>query len=300
MVDDEIVLDETGESQDATPAVTHEDDEATKALRTQLDAFKATAEAERAARTKAEHAQREEAERRSQSEEQLKVERQSSVLGSLEAATAERDSAKAAFKAAMAAGDFDRAGEEQERLTKAVYRVEDLERKKSTIDVPERQKPAEGRVTAPERPTVDPVEGYLSQFSPRTQSYLRQRPDLITSPKLNKKAGWLHDEAVEKGLKPDTDEYFAFLDDELGYSAPSPQAKATETHVVAPPVKKPSSAIASAPPSRRNITPMGDGKVRVNLTESQKRAARIAGVSEKAYAEQLVIAEKGNMFLDRG
>lgn len=285
---------ETGVPAAVSPA---EDDEATKALREQLDAARKTAEAERKGRADAERAKKEEEERRAQIEEQYKVERQGSVLSSLEAATAERDHAKAAYKAALASGDYERATEAQEKLSSAIWKIHNLEARKGNIEQPGRET-AEGRVKAPEpqpKAADDPVETYLAQFTPRTQSYLRQRLEIVTNNKMNKKAAYLHDEAVEKGLKPDTDEYFEFMDNELGYGAPAPKAKTAEA--AAAPAKRPSGSIAAAPPSRSTITPVGPGKVRVTLTEGQKRAARIAGVSEEDYAKQLVIAEQTGAFI---
>lgn len=274
-----------------------EDDEATKALREQLEAARKTATAEAERRAAAERARKEEEDRVKDLEEQYKVERQSSIIGSLEAATAERDHAKAAYADALKAGDYARAAEEQEKLSSAVWKIRALEEKKSAApEAAAHSKTTEGRVRSPEPSSqADPVETYLSQFSPRTQSYLRQRPDIVSNAKLNKKAAWLHDEAIEKGLKPDSDEYFSFLDDKLGYSAPAPRPKAGDVNGATVPAKKAPTATAAAPPSRSTFTPAGNGKVRVSLTEGQKRAARIAGVSEEDYAKQLLIADQSGL-----
>lgn len=297
----EIETPQAGAETVAPAAAPPEDDEATKALREQLDAARKTADAERNARAAAERAKKEEEERRAQIEEQYKVERQGSVLSSLEAATAERDHAKAAYKAALAGGDYERAAEEQEKLSSAIWKIHSLEARKGNIEQPTRET-TEGRVKAPEptpaKTSEDPVENYLAQFTPRTQSYLRQRLEIVTNGKMNKKAAYLHDEAVEKGLKPDTDEYFEFMDNELGFGAPAPKQKSTEAAPAAA-AKRQGGSIAAAPPSRNPITPAGPGKVRVNLTEGQKRAARIAGVSEEDYAKQFVIAEQTGAFINR-
>lgn len=272
------------------------EDPATEILRNQLNDARRATDAANVARASAERARAEQAQKALEAEAQATAERQNAVLGSLEGAMAERDSAKSAWETAMAAGDYKKASEEQEKLTKAVYKIADLEGKKGAF--PAAPKPTEGRVVAPQPPQPsDPIESYLAQFTPRTQSYMRQRPDLITNKKMNFRALAAHEDAVEKGLRPDTDEYFLFLDDELGYGD-KPISKPAVVPAPAPGQRK-SASIAAAPPSRGTITPNGAGKVKVTLTDAQKRAARIAGVTEQAYAEQLVIAERNGAFLTK-
>src|ERR1035437_9218109 len=112
----------------------------------------------------------------------------------------------------------------------------------------------------------DPVDSFLSGFSPASQAWLRQHKDMVVSDgsgmKLSPKVMAAHYQAEANNLRADTPEYFQFVeqqlapavvtdDDELEIEPQTPAA------VAATPIRR--AAPVSAPVSRE--TPSSSGNV---------------------------------------
>ena len=161
-----------------------------------------------------------------------------SVTNAISMVEMQREKVKRQLKDAMEAGDFDGTVKAQEDLSEAITKLNALKEGKNYI---------EQRKSEPVN--VDPQEAYIGKFTQRSQEYLRQHRELVTNENKNKRMIAAHYEAEAEGHKPDSEAYFQFLDNKLGYADA--------------PKKAPSRMPAGAPVSRGNgdIQSGGNGNV---------------------------------------
>lgn len=231
-------------------------DEAIEAVRAQVKDYEAKLQAER--KEKDEARRRADLAERQAREAQTRVAQSelAAVDSSILAVEAERDSIKRELKDAMERGDVDAVVVAQERLAEAVSTLKELKDGKGHVQKVQSETPS------------DPVESYISRFSPRSQEYLRQRKDLVTDASKNKKLIAAHYEAEAEGLTPDTDAYFDYIDQKLGY------AGETETET---PSKTPSRrATPAAPVSRGGDLSSGGANSGPNVVKLSPGEARAA------------------------
>ena len=191
------------------------EDDGIEVIRAQVKEYETKLEAERAekeaARQRAEAAEREVAYAKTKvSESELDV-----LSSAMSVAEVERENAKRELKDAMERGDFDGVVSANEKLSLAVSNLEKLKEGKIAL---ERSKT--------EAPSSDPVENYISRFSPRSQEFLRKNLDYVKDPAKNKRLIAAHYEAEAEGYTPDTDAYFQFVDSKLKPKA-TPDRKTT-------------------------------------------------------------------------
>lgn len=172
-----------------------------------------------------------------------------SVTNAISMVEMQREKVKRQLKDAMEAGDFDGTVKAQEDLYEAITKLNALKEGKNYI---------EQRKSEPVN--VDPQEAYIGKFTQRSQEYLRQHRELVTNENKNKRMIAAHYEAEAEGHKPDSEAYFQFLDNKLGYADA--------------PKKAPSRMPAGAPVSRGNgdIQSGGNGNV-IKLSSGEARAA---------------------------
>lgn len=172
-----------------------------------------------------------------------------SVTNAISMVEMQREKVKRQLKDAMEAGDFDGTVKAQENLSEAITKLNALKEGKNYI---------EQRKSEPVN--VDPQEAYIGKFTQRSQEYLRQHRELVTNENKNKRLIAAHYEAEAEGHKPDSEAYFQFLDNKLGYADA--------------PKKAPSRMPAGAPVSRGNgdIQSGGNGNV-IKLSSGEARAA---------------------------
>ena len=175
-----------------------------------------------------------------------------SVTNAISMVEMQREKVKRQLKDAMEAGDFDGTVKAQEDLSEAITKLNALKEGKNYI---------EQRKSEPVN--VDPQEAYIGKFTQRSQEYLRQHRELVTNENKNKRMIAAHYEAEAEGHKPDSEAYFQFLDNKLGYGAQETPTK-----------KEPSRMPAGAPVSRGNgdIQSGGNGNV-IKLSSGEARAA---------------------------
>lgn len=270
-----VVVEKTGDTEDPKEAVAD-----------QLRKYEETQEAERKAREAAE-ARAAAAEQRSKSlETEVATERkgrteasQAAIDNAITAVEAKAQQAMDEYASAMEAGDYKAAGLAQRKIAKAERELGDLENGK--VELSRKPEPVVQKKADP----ADPFEQYVSQFSPRSQQYLRKNASYVTDAKLNKKMLAAHYEAEANDFVPDTDAYFDFLDQRMGKVA-EPDKKADE------PAKR-SERRASAPVSRDTGTSNGKpGANVVRLTPGEVATAEALGLTNAEYARRKVAMQK--------
>lgn len=181
------------------------------------------------------------------------------VENALVAVQAEGDSAGKELEAAFEAGDAKKIVEAQRKLARSEARAVELESGKAALEArrKERAEPGDRVETRrterrEERPAdrPDPVEDYIGQFHPRSQAWLREHRECVTDDKLNKKVLAAHNMAESEGIAANTDDYFAYIDDFMGFNVGEPEKKGpSKASVPSVPARR---AAPSAPVSRNN------------------------------------------------
>lgn len=271
---------EKEEQIDPQEEVVASQDEASIAFQKQIDALK---ESERIQRERAEQfsKEREEAIKRANEREveihslkRTTIDSQvGEVAAGLAAATAESESAQRDLEKAFELGDFKGQAEATNRLSRANTSIAQLEHGKAELET-QAKAAAEAKV---ETVANDPLERL--NLPTLAKGYLRKHPELLTDPRKNAKIQSLHWDIIDEGHAPYSQEYFVSMDEHLGYRE-KPRTNSEQEEEV--------TRMVSAPPSREVPSSSGDRGSRVTLSVAQKEAAKIAGVTEKEYAENLL------------
>lgn len=148
---------------------------------------------------------------------------------------------------------------------------------------------ATGGSPLPAAPSIPPSDGLDEMpLPPLAKSWLRKNPEYLQDEHKNERLQSLHHDLVREGFEGYSADYFAEIDRRL---APKPEPMIERS--------RSRSGMYSAPPSREVPTASGvrhsyDGKI--TLTGAQKEAARMSGISEGEYAQQLMrlLQEKAN------
>jgi hypothetical protein len=190
---------------------------------------------------------------------------------------------KAGYRDAMATGDYDRAAEIQQRMSDNAARLLQLENGKDAL---ERQ----GRQAAPQyHQPVDPVEALAGQLSPRSAAWVRNNPQFATDQRLFQKMIAAHNLALADGLQPDTDDYFATVEETLRIRRPEPTYE--DPMAQSATVTQRRSAPPAAPVSRGG-NGTGSNPNRVTLSSAEREMAQMMGMTEKEYALNKVALQK--------
>lgn len=253
-----------------------------------------TAEAERRAREAAEARARERDQEVEQLKTQAKTAEQQAVENAIGAVTQESESAQRDLKAALENANYDEVAKAQARIATAAAKLVQLEQAKAAIDAHAIQVQTQQVQARSEARVQDPTEEFLTRFSPRTQGWLRGHRDLIVTnnngvPALSPKVMSLHYAAIGEGIKPETDEYFSYIE---GRMQEVKKVQDDDEHEDAPALKR---APVAAPVSR---DPPGTSNrpSRIRLTPAEVEAAKLSGISEAEYAaNKLALMAEGKL-----
>jgi hypothetical protein len=190
------------------------------------------------------------------------------VESGIAAAKAERDAAREALESAFESGDKKALGDAQVRIATAAADLAMLEQAKAELPAaPEvRQQPQ--RPSAP----TDQTEQWISNLSPRSQTWIRGHMDYATDQRKNAKVVSAHHDAMAEGLQPDSDAYFEHLEQFLGIKQkPGAQERQQPTNGGTQTTQRRPSA-PTAP-----VTPTGGG-----VQGGQQEVTLTKGESERA------------------
>ena len=191
---------------------------------------------------------------------------------------------KAGYREAMATGDYDRAAEIQQRMSDNSARLQTMENGKDSL---ERQ----AKQTAPQyQQPMDPVEALASSLSPRSANWVRNNPQFATDQRLFQKMIAAHNLAIADGIAPDSDEYFATVEETLRIRRPEPvyedpteqAATVTQKRYTAPP----------AAPVSRSGTGTGTRANVVTLTSEEREIAASMKMTNQEYAKNKLALQK--------
>lgn len=268
-------------AEDVAP-VEKADDDAVAELRRQVERLTEERNQERLARDHAERKAYENAvdattasSRAAQSEYDL-------VLNSISAAKSRANSLKGELKQAYELGEYEKIAELQMQAAQVATRLMQYEDAKSDLDARAERETAR-REAAPrmeaQRAPSDPFEARIQKMSPQSQAWLRQHRECVIDPLKNAEVMLAHRKAESRGIRPDTAEYFQFIDEQMGY-AERPQGDDMEGDD-APPRR---SATPAAPVSRESVNGSHVNGNRVKLTAAEVDMAKALGMEPAKYA----------------
>ncbi len=289
----DIVEAESDETQKLAPEVTEDagrdsgdENDASVAFQKQIDALRKSEQTqreqnERLTRERDEATQR--AKERDEENATLKkttfTSQAEAIDSAMAAASAAAQAAQGDLEKAFELGDFKGQAEATNRLSKANNDLARLEDGKVAMELQAKQA-AEVKPTTPD----DPLE--RTGLPSLAKNWLRLHPEYMTDARKNAKISALHWEAIDAGHEGYSQDYFEYIEQQLGMR-PKEQIVNREEPDDEPQTR--GRVVMSAPVSREApASSSGDRPGRVTLSVQQKEAAKIAGISEKEYAEQVV------------
>lgn len=265
-------IEKIGESQ---PGTIDERERALSDLKKQYEHQKRVAEAEREARKQAEYYAQQQTQQVQYASTQVQDSNLKIIENAIQTTEATAAQAERAYADAMAAGDYNLAAKAQRALAQAETHLLQLENGRQRLQE-QLQEISEGTVQAPQIPSFepnipqDPVEMYASKLAPRSADWLRAHPEAV------EKIGRLtraHTDALEDGLTPESDEYFQYIENRLGYSnggsvghTPArTQASAPRKSMVSAPVTSSAGYMSSRSSGASNTMTLSPNEVEVAL-----------------------------------
>jgi hypothetical protein len=250
-----------------------------------LETLKEQLERERQARAEAERRANEAAQTAYQAQTEAQDSNLHLVTNAIETVNQTQSILKANYRDAMSAGDYDTAAEIQAEMSANAAKLLQLEQGKQALETAPRYE-------APRPYTADPVEALASQLSPRSADWVRRNPQFATDNRLYQKMLAAHNLAVADGIDPDTDDYFASIEDTLRIRSRNEHEDATSS--AAKPLQR-RSAPPAAPVSRSG-TGTGTRPNRVTLTAEEREMASMMGMTPEEYGRnKLALKKEGRM-----
>ena len=211
-----------------------------------------------------------------------------SVEGALEIIKSRDEALKRAYSEAHAAGDSERVAEIVQAMTVNEEQKKELNKGKKEIkrQIEEAEKQPVHPVSPPQ---ADMVEQIAQAVSPRSAAWLRDTREHLKDERAIRKMFRAHEDAVEDGITPDTDEYFAFIEGRLGVRRQQQQEVESPMSSAAAPAPRRASPPPPAPVSRQS-TPSNV----MRLTRAEVETARDLGMTPEEYAKNksLLVKEK--------
>lgn len=212
------------------------------------------------------------------------------VVSALETVKTRGEQLKTAYSESMAVGDYNKAAEIQQAMAETAHQLAELKRGEKAMK--EQIKAAEAQQVRPVDPPVDPVEQMAQSVSPRSASWLRENKDVLRNDRAVRKMFRAHEDAVEDGIEPDTDEYFSFIEQRLGIHRQTEEDSDPMSAAASPATPRRSVSPPAAPVSRGSGTRPGV----VRLTRDEAETAKLLGMTEKEYAKnKLALQEEGKL-----
>lgn len=244
----------------------------------------------------AEAAQRaaEESKRANAAETRVLETQRDQVVTTVDLLTKERESAKRDYADAMAAGEFGKAADAQERMAIAAARLVEADKGRLALedDIKRRDQP-EGR--RPDVSNLTKAEALArnmeQQGNMRSAAWVREHPDYVNDANLAKKVEQAHFYALGEGYAEASDAYFQAVNDKLGLNGSMQDRNQRQESASR------SQAPLSAPVSRQSqgYQP-GRMPNRITLSAEQASTARDLGMTAESYAKHLwALVEEGKL-----
>lgn len=201
------------------------------------------------------------------------------VVNAIETMKSNSEQLKAAYAEAMSAQDFGRAAELQEAMSENAHKLSELKRGERAMKEAKEAPPPQG----------DIIDQLASRVSPRSAEWIRGSREHLKGEREIRKMFRAHEDAVDDGLTPDSDEYFQYIEQRLGIRKNADEA---ETRTSA---ESPMSAAATKRAVQPSPAPVSRGSSRPNvmrLSAAEAETASALGMSPEEYAKNKALLQK--------
>jgi hypothetical protein len=255
-------------------------------VQSQLKQLQQNLETERRARKEAEVRARDATQHANKAYSEVEDTNFQLVVNAIDTVRRENDILRSHYKEAMSVGDYDRVAEIQESMGSNSAKLLQLENGKAAMEARPRQQQV---------PTyADPVEDFASRLSNRSAEWIRRNPQFVTDTRLQQKMIAAHNLAVADGYRPDSDEYFEYVEDTLKTRRQPQQETAVNTDSPMSSASKPAPRAAPpAAPVNRSSSQRGNT---VRLSSAEAETAKMFGMTDQEYAKhKLALQREGKM-----
>lgn len=199
------------------------------------------------------------------------------VGGAIETLRRDDEILTAHLKNAMEIGDFDRAAELQKTLAVNANKMVELERGYNDL----RNAPPPPPVQQPssDAPNIDDI---IQKVTPRSAEWLRENRKHLPDARSVRIMARAHEDALDHGIIPESDQYFRFVEDRLGIGRKKDNYERDDAMSGAAKATKNRQSPPSAPVSRQPVDNPGRPGV-IRLTSEQVEAAKISGLTPQEY-----------------
>jgi len=199
------------------------------------------------------------------------------VGGAIETLRRDDEILTAHLKNAMEIGDFDRAAEIQKTLAVNANKMVELERGYNDL----KNSPPPPPVQQPD-PSATNIDDIIQRVTPRSAEWLRENRKHLPDSRSIRIMARAHDDAIDHGIIPESDQYFRFVEDRLGIGKKKDSYERDDAMSSAAKATKNRQSPPSAPVSRQPVDNPGRPGV-IRLTAEQVEAAKISGISPQEY-----------------
>lgn len=210
------------------------------------------------------------------------------VVNAIETVQVRSEQLKNAYADAMNVQDYAKAAEIQSTLNLNTQQLADLKRGKTAMK--EQMEAAEKQAQMPPPPQGDLVDQLAANVTPRSASWLRESREHLKTERDVRKMFRAHEDAVDDGIAPDSDEYFEYIEQRLGIRRNADEADA-KTAAESPMSAAAAPRRATQPPP----APVSRSSQRSNvmrLTSAEAETAQALGMTPEEYAKNKVLLQK--------
>lgn len=228
--------------------------------------------------------EREQAERYAQQARQEAGEsRKHVMMAALSQTKMDADRLQAEFADAMSINDYAQVAKIQAEISQNALRMNQFE---SELENMKRQDPAQQ--------SGSQLDQIIKSVSPESARWLKQNRDYLNDDRAIRKMFRAHEDAVEDGIKPDTEDYFEYIEKRLGIAEeePTPKRKIVDTSDDEPTSAAAKPAPRSVPPSPAPVERYGSRPTVVRLSPAEIETARMMGMTEQEYARNKIALQK--------
>jgi hypothetical protein len=199
------------------------------------------------------------------------------VANALDSVVQQNNILKAHLAEATASGDYARMAEIQEAISVNAVKLNQLEQGKREMEA----RPKQQNYVAPPpnaKRSSDALDEIIANVTPASAKWLERNRDHIKDQNDIDDMFNAHNSAVRRGIKPDTEAYFKFVENRLGITGYEAQEQMESNPI--PPKK-------SAPPAAP-VTRSGNGTGTrpnvVRLSSEEREMASMMGMTDQEYA----------------
>lgn len=289
--DEAEVKDENLENPEITDAVSQVEEgispeDGIEELKKSLEAQKKAMEDERLRRLEAEKRAYEAQVNAQHHEAEAKSAQYHQIVGAISQLEERERGLMSAWTEAKSMGDYQKEAEIQKEMLETANYLSRLRNGKTNMEA-ELKRPVQP--VAP--PVVDPIEAFASTMTPKSANWLRSHRDFLADVNgsvIERNRLLLvaaHNKALAEGLKQDADDYFAYVEQEIGMRKRPSRRDEYEDD------EDDGVMSAAAAPARRSVSPPaapvsrgGPRKGAATLSAAEKEAAEFSGVTYEEYA----------------